>query len=462
MAISAETKVPYSMRPALKDEWDQILGSVQQPALVQVMKQTETDVVNLLRNSHCKPNPELDAMVLRNNVDLLFKRLAEHYHYQFRNAHYPNIPTGYFSYVPLQSNFQQASLKANQHFSQELKDSPNGKTVILDARNLSVVPIPSTQESFPNLKNIYLNKNRIRWIPTNWFNRFSQIKTLDLSRNKITTIPDSISRLTNLEGLFLDGNNIENVPESIGHLSKLVRLNLALNKIKALPESIGNLKNLEDFYVEYNQLRILPSSMKNLKLEKIFLNCDPLRCNPILLLFFGTPKESIYYGMYDLKMNMDQDDLPILLSKMKIFREYVCKSDFANLCQVLATNDDSKIQETFKKLKAEDKNLIYQCVYKLSWILKGARREDHQKDQGVEQQAFEDMQLFCHGVAYAVWEKFDRLSYDQSNAVFEKVYELAGRPETSNPNHAFDEVLRLVDAMDGLEDGRRYAKPFSS
>jgi hypothetical protein len=464
MAISAETKVPYSMRPTLYDQWNQILGSIQQPAIVQVMKQTETEVADLLRNSRCKPNPELDAMVLRNNVDLLFKRLAEHYHYQFRDVYYPNIPTDYASYVHLQDDFRKESLKANQHYSQALNDNQNfGEKIYLESRDLSVIPVPSTRKSFPKLKQIWLSKNQIRWLPTNWFDRFSQIEVLDLSRNKITTIPNSISHLTNLQKLYLDHNNIENVPESIGHLSKLVNLSFSQNRIKALPESIGNLKDLKFLSLGENKLRILPSSMKNLNLSDFWLNCGRMRSNPILLLFFGRHQKGISNGMYNLKPDMDQNDLPILLSKMKIFREYVCRSEFAKLCQVLVTNDDSKIQEAFKTLKAEDKNLIYQCVYELSWILKGGPF-NLSYPQWTEQQAFEDMGLFCHAVAHAVWEKFDRLSDDQSNAVFGKVYELADSPQTSNPTwgeeNAFDEVLRFVDAMDGFEDGRKYPNSY--
>lgn len=137
------------------------------------------------------------------------------------------------------------------------------------------------------------------------------LKVLDLSRNFIPTIPDSIKKLISLKKLNLRGNGIENLPEWIGNLKSLRFLDLSHNSyshrvkvgIEKLPESIGKLKNLkilhledcalkflpetigdmdqlEELYLEVNMLQNLPQSIGNLKLRKLILRRNNLTSLP--------------------------------------------------------------------------------------------------------------------------------------------------------------------------------------
>jgi hypothetical protein len=424
--FSAEARVPDALKPELKWQWDLIKNSIGQPEITEVMKQIEAG-----------ENQE----VLTDTVDLLFKRLAEHFHHQFSKSHYPDIPTDYAYYVTLNENFQEVSMKIKDLFT---KAWLSGRSrIVMNEKAITMVPSPSEKDSYSDLKELSLNYNQISWIPQNWFDHFTQIERLELTHNRLKTIPDSIRGLKNLRFLCLDKNKIEKIPESIGELSQLFSLTLSENNIETLPESIGNLTNLRSLHLSKNQLRILPQSMQNLQIDDFpLIECNR-NYNKVLRLFFGIFKDN------KLTEDMDSHDLPCLLSKMKTFREYACRSQFAKLCQMVATEEDAKIQSAFESLCDRDKNRIYQCIRELNEILDGPQMNPLWS----KQHKFEDMDRFYHAVAYAIWKKYEQLH--RNDDVFRKIYELANRPVTSRPiqwgkEHAFDHILRLVDAMDGL------------
>ena len=73
------------------------------------------------------------------------------------------------------------------------------------------------------------------------------LKELDLcERDDITTLPNSISKLTQLTRLDLIGcKNLTTLPESLGKLTQLTALDLSwCENLTTLPESIGKLTQL--------------------------------------------------------------------------------------------------------------------------------------------------------------------------------------------------------------------------
>ncbi len=70
--------------------------------------------------------------------------------------------------------------------------------------------------------------------------KLTSLKTLDLSWNNITELPEWISSLSSLEELNLRGNKLEALPETISSLSSLKILNITLNKkdIIELPKDL--------------------------------------------------------------------------------------------------------------------------------------------------------------------------------------------------------------------------------
>tara|TARA_B110000977_G_scaffold78211_1_gene105269 strand:+ start:1145 stop:1642 length:498 start_codon:yes stop_codon:yes gene_type:complete len=74
---------------------------------------------------------------------------------------------------------------------------------------------------------------------------FTNLKVLDLSKNKINFIPDSLAFLSSLQSLKLSRNNIEFIPKTICLLESLEKLDLWDNYIETLPVELARLRNLK-------------------------------------------------------------------------------------------------------------------------------------------------------------------------------------------------------------------------
>ncbi|MGE8949003.1 leucine-rich repeat domain-containing protein [Leptospira interrogans] len=103
------------------------------------------------------------------------------------------------------------------------------------------------------------------------------VRILNLSGSKLTTLPGEIGKLQNLQLLNLDDNQLIALPKEIGQLQNLESLDLEHNQLNALPKEIGKLQKLQTLNLKYNQLATLPEESKQLKnLKKLYLHNNPL------------------------------------------------------------------------------------------------------------------------------------------------------------------------------------------
>ena len=91
--------------------------------------------------------------------------------------------------------------------------------------------------------------------------QLSQLQKLDLSDNKLSTLPEAIGQLATLQELNLSGNKLSWLPDAIGQLAKLQKLDLSDNKLSTLPEAVQSLERLEKLFLHGNPGLGLPDEV---------------------------------------------------------------------------------------------------------------------------------------------------------------------------------------------------------
>ena len=111
--------------------------------------------------------------------------------------------------------------------------------------------------------------------------KLTQVYFLNLSDNQLTNLPGSLRRLTQLQQLNISNNQLMALPESLSNLKQLRGLFSYANKLTYLPQWLAKLTQLEELILFDNQITDLPSSLAQLKsLQKLNLDGNPL--NPEL------------------------------------------------------------------------------------------------------------------------------------------------------------------------------------
>lgn len=113
-----------------------------------------------------------------------------------------------------------------------------------------------------------LSKSKLTSFPMEIL-EMKNLHILKLSKNKIVTVPDSISGLINLVELDLEKNLLSEFPMGITKLINLKKLVLSQNTIVSIPFDIKNLQKLEYLDMWSNELSYFPDSMKEMTALKV-------------------------------------------------------------------------------------------------------------------------------------------------------------------------------------------------
>lgn len=80
------------------------------------------------------------------------------------------------------------------------------------------------------------------------------LRTVDLSHNKLKTLPEAISTWSGLRTLLCEDNALASIPQAIGSMVVLERLTLRTNSIQSLPAEVSQLGKLRTLSLEGNKL----------------------------------------------------------------------------------------------------------------------------------------------------------------------------------------------------------------
>ena len=128
---------------------------------------------------------------------------------------------------------------------------------ILDLSNNKLSTLPDDFGRLKKLRILFLSENEFKEIPK-VLAQCPELTMIGFKSNQISLFPENALPL-NVQWLILTDNKIEKLPDSIGKLTKLQKCMLAGNRLHSLPDSIASCENLELLRISANQIKRLPS-----------------------------------------------------------------------------------------------------------------------------------------------------------------------------------------------------------
>uniref|UniRef100_A0ACB8FV21 Uncharacterized protein n=1 Tax=Sphaerodactylus townsendi TaxID=933632 RepID=A0ACB8FV21_9SAUR len=186
-----------------------------------------------------------------------------------------------------------------------------------------------------------------------------QLKSLDLSENKIESIPselhqlsEKISELSSLKELDVSHNELQELPEALGEIKTLTTLIANDNCLRKLPKNFSSLRNLQRLDLSNNKLIALPSDLHFLQsLKDINFDGNALVRPPLEVC-----KAKQMLPITRILESADERDEKILQSVLKTIASNVPFENFEFFCQKLQLkNDVYKSIENNRALTIEEK-----------------------------------------------------------------------------------------------------------
>jgi internalin A len=122
---------------------------------------------------------------------------------------------------------------------------------------LRLTSLPESLERLTSLRVLRLSGNQLRSL-SEPLGQLTSLESLDLGTNHFTSLPESLGQLINLQSLNVSANQLATLPWSLGKLNRLKNLNVSGNQLRSLPEWLRQLINLQSLDVANNHLRKLP------------------------------------------------------------------------------------------------------------------------------------------------------------------------------------------------------------
>lgn len=151
-----------------------------------------------------------------------------------------------------------------------------------------------------------LSKQNIEEIPTSLMRLVGNLRTLDLSENKISQLPHNFGNFQVLKNLQLNNNRLASLPDSFVNLKRLDSLNLSHNRLTQLPNKCRKLQALKNVSITHNKLTRFPVEFCELKC----LDVLDLQSNVITEI----PDE--IEGLVCIELNLNQNQISSVSEKV--------------------------------------------------------------------------------------------------------------------------------------------------
>ncbi|XP_011793443.1 PREDICTED: protein scribble homolog isoform X3 [Colobus angolensis palliatus] len=136
--------------------------------------------------------------------------------------------------------------------------------VELDVSRNDIPEIPESIKFCKALEIADFSGNPLSRLPDG-FTQLRSLAHLALNDVSLQALPGDVGNLANLVTLELRENLLKSLPASLSFLVKLEQLDLGGNDLEVLPDTLGALPNLRELWLDRNQLSALPPELGNLR-----------------------------------------------------------------------------------------------------------------------------------------------------------------------------------------------------
>jgi SpoVK/Ycf46/Vps4 family AAA+-type ATPase len=190
-----------------------------------------------------------------------------------------------------------------------------------------------------------------------------QLTILNISHNRLKTLPDFVGDLTSLEYLDLSHNQLTVLPECIGKLTRLGTLKLSENRLRALPESIEKIPLLETLSIDGNEIPNLDDCTSSRELT-ILDHMDKIvtlsEKNGLTEIFFKIAEPYLRFVSEKLKITSIQAVLFSQLlnqgNRTDIYFSHIAAKMHCNVIRNIQFRDDLEELEKRKFIRCRRKN----------------------------------------------------------------------------------------------------------
>jgi Leucine-rich repeat (LRR) protein len=157
----------------------------------------------------------------------------------------------------------------------------DGVLTLINRRWTEVPPqMVETVKKLEGVKKINLAHNKLTSFPE-WITDMTELEEIDIRNNQIKSLPDGLEKLTKLKVLQVSSNLLDKFPPVLGKLPQLKELYLSQNEMTSIGPEIGKLVNVEKMTLSNNKLPELPAEMGEMRnLKTVCVRNNKLRTFP--------------------------------------------------------------------------------------------------------------------------------------------------------------------------------------
>ncbi|OJJ14763.1 hypothetical protein BKI52_41760 [marine bacterium AO1-C] len=154
------------------------------------------------------------------------------------------------------------------------------KVVVLDVSKQKLTKLPDNIDQLTNLKKLVLSENKLKELPANIV-KLQNLQHLEIAKNKLKRLPTGFEQLQSLRYLDLAKNKFRHIPEAVFQLKQLETFYFFGNKERKVAPAIAQMQQLKVLRLGDNRIRQLPDNFGQMpRLKELFLPDNRLRALP--------------------------------------------------------------------------------------------------------------------------------------------------------------------------------------